>query len=199
MDNQEKSLTGEEGLAIIQRMINQAKQQYSDDSFMYLLWGWLVFIASSSHYILESIGVANPWMVWLLMPLGGIISAIYGRKKRRERPVKTYIDEFNEYLLTAFMVSLFIVLFFMQRLQLNCYPMVMMVYGVWLYISGGCLKFKPIMYGGIANWILAVAAFFVDFNMQLLLLALAVLIGYIIPGYMLRNRFKNQNDQRITN
>ena len=192
MDNAEKSLSGQEGLEIIQRMINQAKQQYSDDSFMYLLWGWLVFAASIGHYLLDSAGIIYAPMVWLLMPVGGIISAIWGHRKNKSKPVKTYIDEFNKYVLTAFLVSLCIVLFSMQRLQLNCYPMVMMVYGVWLYISGGCLKFKPIMLGGIANWILAVAAFFVDFKMQLLLLAFAVLIGYIIPGYMLRNRFKNQ-------
>lgn len=192
MENNEKNLSGEEVFAIIQRMINEAKKQYSDDSFMYLFWGWLVFVASLSNYILDSVGFGAPYIAWLLMPAGGIISAFYGHKKRKEKPVKTYIDEFNGYVLTAFLVSLCIVLFFMQHLQLNCYPMVMMVYGIWLYISGGCLKFKPLMLGGVANWILAVVSFFVGYKMQLLLLASAVLIGYIIPGYMLRNRFNNQ-------
>ena len=192
METEEKSLNGNESLQIIQQMISQAKQQYSDDSFMYLLWGWLVFIASLSHYILAYEGFEYAQMVWLLMIVGGIASAIYGRKKRKLEQVKTYIDEFAKYVLTAFMVSLFIVLFFMQHLQLNCYPMVMMVYGIWLYVSGGTLRFKPIMIGGIINWVLAIAAFYADFNTQLLLLALAVLCGYIIPGYMLRNRYKKQ-------
>ncbi len=192
METNEIPLNETDGLRIIQQMISQAKQQYSDDSFMYLLWGWLVFTASMGQYILDAAGVENAWIVWMLMPVGGIISAIYGRNKRKAQKVKTYIDEFNRYVLTAFMVSLLMVLFFMQHLQLNCYPMLMMVYGIWLYISGGSLRFKPLMIGGIANWILAVAAFYVDFEMQLLLLAIAVMVGYIIPGYMLRNRYKKQ-------
>lgn len=192
MEEEEKPLHGEEGWQIIQQMISQAKQHYSDGSFMFLLWGWLVFIASLSHYILASEGFENAPMVWLLMIVGGIVSALYKRKKRKQEQVKTYIDEFTKHVLVAFMVSLFIVLFFMQHLLLNCYPMVMMVYGIWLYVSGGTLRFKPLMIGGIINWALAVLAFYAEFNAQLLLLALAVLCGYIIPGYMLRNRYKKQ-------
>ena len=192
MKTEEGQLNEAEGLQIIQQMISQAKQHYSDDSFMYLLWGWLVFAASLGHYVLDSAGIANPEMVWLLMPIGGIVSIFYGRYKSKHEKVRTYIDEFNMYVLRAFLVSLLIVLIFMSKLQLNCYPMLMMVYGIWLYVSGGGLRFKPLMFGGIANWILAVAAFFVTFKMQLLLLALAVLVGYIIPGYMLRNRYKGQ-------
>ena len=93
-------------------------------------------------------------------------------------------------MLVAFLVSLFMVLFFQQKLQLNCYPMVMMVYGVWLYVSGGALRFKPLMIGGVINWALAIAAFFADFQIQLLLLAAAVLLGYIVPGYMLKSRYQ---------
>ena len=44
--------------------------------------------------------------------------------------------------------------------------------------------------GGICNWIIAIAAVYVEFDIQLLLLALAVLVGYIIPGHMLSNHYK---------
>ena len=94
------------------------------------------------------------------------------------------------YVLIAFLVSLFMVLFFQGMLKLNCYPMVMMVYGIWLFISGGAIKFKPLIAGGIVNWILCIVAFFVSFEIQLLLLALAVLLGYIIPGHMLKSRYQ---------
>ena len=39
------------------------------------------------------------------------------------------------------------------------------------------------------NWILAVASFFAAFDLQLLFLALAVLLGYIIPGYLFRRKY----------
>ena len=67
--------------------------------------------------------------------------------------------------------------------------MVMMVYGFWLFISGGALKFKPLIIGGVINWVLAAFSFFIGFEQQLITLALAVLLGYIIPGHMLKNKF----------
>jgi hypothetical protein len=183
-------MTEAESFNVIHQMISQAKQHYSDDSFLYLLWGWLVFAASLGHYALAASGFNAPYITWLLMPLGAIITIIYSKSKGKQQTVKTYLDDFMKYLVIAFVVSLLIVLFFMNKLQLNCYPMVMLVYGIWLFVSGGLLSFRPLMAGGFVNWALAIAAFYADFNTQLLLLAVAVLAGYIIPGYMLRMRYK---------
>ena len=102
------------------------------------------------------------------------------------------MDEFMKYVVTAFLVSMLIVLFSMQKLGPNTYPMLLLVYGIWLYISGGTIKFKPLMAGGIINWAFAVGSMFVDFKMQLLFLAMSVLLGYIIPGHLL-NRKYNQH------
>lgn len=193
MEN-EKQLTELESIAVIQRMIKTVNNDLEDDSFYFLLWGWLVFIASIGHFILMSLNYSNPSLVWLLMPLGGIISGIYGYRQNKNKKVKTYIDELMGYVLIAFLVSLFIVLFLMNKLGLNCYPLVMMVYGTWLFISGGASKFKPFIYGGIINWILCIIGFFVTFNIQLLLLAGAVLLGYIIPGHLLKSKYERSKN-----
>ncbi len=190
MKTNEPIMTEQESLQVIQQMIQSAKQEFHDKSFYYLLWGWLVFIASIGQYVLTANEFEHPELVWMLMPLGGILTAIYGRKQKNKEKVKTYFDEFNQHALVAFLASLFIVLGFMWKLQLNCYPMIMMIYGVWLYISGGALRFKPLMIGGVINWALAIGSFFVGFKIQLLLLAAAVLLGYIIPGYMLKSRYQ---------
>jgi hypothetical protein len=191
--NTEKTMNSEESILFIQRMINTAKADIEDDSFHYLLWGWLVFAACAINYFLLEISFEMNWIGWaVLMPLGGIASSIYGHKQVKKQKAQSYVHELMKYVLIAFMVSLFFVLFFMNKLGLATYPLIMITYGVWLFISGGALKFKPIIYGGIINWILAVVAIFVTFKMQLIILALAVLLGYIIPGYMLRNKYKNQ-------
>ncbi|MEP7170403.1 MAG: hypothetical protein ABI855_13615 [Bacteroidota bacterium] len=189
MEN-EKQLTESESLELIQSMIYKAKDDLEDDSFHFLLWGWLVFAASISCYILVSIEYDKPWLPWMLMPLGGVASFLYGMKQEQKRKVKTYIDEVMGYVLIAFLISLCIILFSMNRLQLNTYPMVLMIYGLWLFISGGAIKFKPLIIGGIINWLIGIISFFVTFDIQLLLLAAAVLLGYIIPGYMLKSKFQ---------
>lgn len=192
---QEKSLTGQESFDVINRMIRTAQNDIKDDSFYYLIWGWLVLIASTVNYFLMQIDYENSFLPWaILMPLGGVATGIYSYKHERKQKVRTYVDDVMKYVVIAFLVSLFIVLFSMSKLGLGTYPMVMLTYGTWLFISGGAVKFQPLIFGGIINWILGIAAFYVGFEIQLLLIAAAVLLGYIIPGYMLKAKFKKQNE-----
>ena len=190
MEN-DKIINSEQGLELIQRMIKTAQHDIEDDSFYFLLWGWAVFTACFLNFVLLKINSEYPFIGWvILMPAAGIITSMYGKSREKKMKVKSYIDSLMKYVLVSFLVSLFLVLFFMSKLQLNTYPMVMMVYGFWLFISGGALKFKPLIIGGIINWILASFSFFLDFEQQLITLAIAVLLGYIIPGYMLKYKFK---------
>ncbi len=199
MKNEKNNLTSEESLAIIRGMIESTKQDLRDNGSWFLLWGWLVFAACAIHFLLMKSGFEQPYLAWILMPVGGIISFFKGRKEEKSQRVKTHIDDFMKYVLIAFLVCLFIVLGFMFKLGLYTYPLLMMVYGMWLFISGSSIRFRPLQIGGGINWILCTVAFFTDFETQLLLLALAVLLGYIIPGHLLRNRFNKalQNGSSI--
>lgn len=187
----QKIVNGDENLQLIVRMINTAKEDIEDNSFYYLVWGWLVFTACVIHFIMIKISFQPEAIGWMiLMPLGGVMTAVYGRRQERRVKIHSYIHDIMKYVLIAFMVALLIVLFSMPKLGLATYPMIMMVYGIWLFVSGGALKFKPLIIGGIINWILAVTALFVVFQQQLIILAVAVLLGYIIPGHLLRNKYK---------
>jgi hypothetical protein len=196
MELNDEPMTGEQSLQLISEMITAAKTGIKDDGFFYLLWGWLVLVASLSQYALLFIWPSEynglPWAI--LMPLGGVVTMIASRRQKKKRKVKTFLDQFMGYALVAFLMSLFTVLFFMARLGRPelAYPLIMMVYGAWLFISGGALKFKLLMVGGIINWALAFAAMFVPFQGQLLLLALAVLLGYIIPGHLLKSGYQQE-------
>jgi hypothetical protein len=53
------------------------------------------------------------------------------------------------------------------------------------------MRFKPLMVGGICCWLLSIAASFITTIEVILLLVPAVLFGFIIPGYLLRARFKS--------
>jgi hypothetical protein len=193
----DKPLNETESLALISSMIKRTEGTLTDNGFYFLLWGWLVFVASSVQYILIRCGqpeISNyTWAI--LMPLGGIISAIHGRKDEKKKKVKTYTDEMLSYALFAFGAALFIVLIFMSingGWQL-AYPMIMMVYGMWLFMSGGILKFRPLMIGGIINFACSIAGFYSHSIELILLLSFAVLAGYIIPGHMLNAKFKREN------
>ena len=64
------------------------------------------------------------------------------------------------------------------------------LYGMPTFLSGITLRFRPLIYGGIACWLLSIIACFINYEFHLLVLALAVVIAWVIPGYILRARYK---------
>ncbi len=186
MENEEKKLTQEESLRIIHEMISAAKNDVKSDSFIFLLWGWLVFIASVTQFILEVMNIENGSMAWLLMPLGGIITAIHFFRQTKKEKVKTHVSEFLKYTWIAFGAAMAVIMFFHQWGASQILPIIMTLYGIGLFISGGALKFTPLILGGIFCWLCAIAAFQIEGIYQLLIIASAVFGGYIVPGYLLQ-------------
>jgi len=62
-----------------------------------------------------------------------------------------------------------------------------MLAGIPTFLSGIIARFSPLMVGGIAFWVCAVAAYFFP-GAGMFIAAAAVLTGYIIPGYMLKRK-----------
>jgi hypothetical protein len=191
---EENTLTEKESLALISKMIQSAKTSIRDDGIFYLLWGWAVFIAALSQFFLLQSGFGYPWIGWaILMPLCAVVVMLIGWKRDKAGPkVRTFVGDFLGHLWMAFGVSLFIVLFMGNVDQDNVYPIVIILYGIGTYVSGGALKFMPLKIGGIICWILAVATMWITFEYQLLILAAAVLLAYIIPGYLLSKRYDEE-------
>ena len=63
-----------------------------------------------------------------------------------------------------------------------------LMYGIGTFVSGKLIRFRPLVIGGILNFILAAVSIKFNFANQLLIGALAILISYIIPGHLLRIR-----------
>ncbi len=188
-------------MKIIEDMMYTARKEVKDNGAFFLLWGWLVFIAAIGQVVIHWLGLdkAYPlssnvsidmgsitWMI--LMPLGGILSIIISRKQSKTEKVKTWFDDVMKYLWIAFGAVLFIVLFAMGYLNVNLYPIVIALYGLGLFVTGGILKFRPLVIGGIICWTLAMVALFVSNENATICLALSVLIGYIVPGYILKKQ-----------
>ena len=57
-----------------------------------------------------------------------------------------------------------------------------------LFISGAVLRFRPLIWGGVSFWILALAAHFGGPVISGLAMPAAMIIGYLVPGYLLRKR-----------
>jgi uncharacterized membrane protein YhaH (DUF805 family) len=122
---------------------------------------------------------------------------VYLFRARKKRKVKTYADAIVGYVWLSFVISMFLIGFIIgfqeQTQSINiAYAVFLALYGIPTFLSGIILRFKPLITGGIGCWILAVIAAFTSPQIHLLLISAAMIVAWIIPGYLLRSRFKNQ-------
>ncbi|MGE0568841.1 MAG: hypothetical protein AB7O73_12920 [Bacteroidia bacterium] len=191
----EEILNPEESLQIINQVINRAKNRIADDGVLFIFWGWLVIVASMINYFTVKTGYDYGYLAWIiLMPLGGIYSAIYGYKQKKKSQSNSYVGMYLGYLWTAFGIALLISLIFMYPHGVKTtYFFLMLLYGIATMVSGGLLQFKPLVFGGVFSFVCAVASVFVPDLEQLLIIALAIFGSYVVPGHLLRSKYKSQN------
>jgi hypothetical protein len=193
---EEKEINLNESMHIISSMINRAQNNVSDNGFLFIFWGWLVFITAAVFYVLFKMDSPYSGLVWFTMPAGGIFTGIYAARQSKKEKVKTYIDDYLKYLWISFGVSLLITLCMFGKLQLNTYPIVIMLYAIATCVSGGMLRFTPLIVGGFLSFPICLTAFFVSFDNQVLLLCLSLLVSYIVPGHLLKAKFNSHGIKR---
>jgi len=191
---EEKEISPAESLDIIKSMIDTAKNKLADDGFLIVFWGWLVFFAALINYTGVLLQTDAAYFVWpILMPLGGIISVIYSRRRAKKGIVRTYIDSYLGYSWTAFIIAMSVTLVCMPVHGMpTTYFFLMILYGMATLISGGILNFRPLIIGSLFSFVCAVASVFLGTSEQFLCLAGSVLFSYIIPGHLLRSQYKSQ-------
>jgi hypothetical protein len=194
MDNQPETLTPEESLQIIRTMIEKAKTTVADNSFYFLLWGWLAFTAALLQYIL-AVFVKTPLngMAWNLMFIGFIVSSIRGARKQQRR-VMTYIDEGLRHIWECVVVLqiVIVVIYFKRGDWEHCYVFFILSYSIGCFLTGRLLRFAPLVWGAFASWAIAILMTYTDTPTNMLLTSAAVLVSYIVPGYLLRAKYKHQ-------
>jgi hypothetical protein len=195
MENREKQLTHTESLAIIENMIALAKNKMTDDGFHFLLWGFLVVIASLVNYYFIAVhpkAFAN--LTWIAMPLIGAPAAIiYEMMKKKER-MRGHTDAFYGYLWTGFGITIFFVIYYSVMSNISPIPFILALVGLATFVSGSIMKFKPLIFGGIWFWACSLLSAYSSPASQLLVNAAATFVGYIIPGIMLWRNYKLQDN-----
>ena len=195
----ETGLSHLEGMEIIQSMINRAKDKFSENGHLYLLWGWVVFICSVTQFVLLNYTTfENHYMVWMVCWVVVIYQTIYLVRRKKREQVRTYTDDIVGYVWLAFAVAMFLMGFLFGRVLGDQYykmvsPGFLVLYGIPTFLSGIILRFRPLVIGGIACWTLSIVCIFIPPQYQLLSLAAAMLIAWIIPGYLLRSKYKKIN------
>ena len=177
-------------------MISKTKQDISDNSIYFLVWGWITFIACAGQFILKHIlQYEQHYQVWWLVVIGIIFSIYQGIKDGKKQNAKTYVGDSIKYLWMGMGISYFVLSMILSKIGWGSavFPFFILLYGLGTFISGNILQFKPLIIGGIIAWALAIGAVYVTYDYQMLFGAAAILVSYIIPAYLLRSRNKTTN------
>ncbi len=190
-------MTGEESLKIIQQMIEVAKDEQHDRGDGWLIWGWILFSVSvlSAIFMKTGLGqyIGTAWTAALVV---GLVIYFLGHlvvKKRKELS-KTYVKDILDRIGTGFFISLFVLVAasFLTN-SISAFGYYYVLYAFWMFIYGSVLKFRPLIFGAVINWVAAISIFMIkDFFFIMIISAVAILLGYIIPGYILRAEYNKK-------
>jgi hypothetical protein len=204
MDDNEKELSQEESLMIIQQMINTAKKEQKDDGRGWIIWGWMLFVASILTVINLHYKCFNLFFFWnilgvftLIFLSVDLVKAFVIKDKAR---VKTYTKSLFDKLNAGFFIC---IMFNILAINLGVGPvkgfaLLIGLYGFWILIYGTALDFKPSVIASFITWTFGfIALFQTDFEVVMLLHAGAVLVGYIIPGHIANREFKKITGRKL--
>ncbi|MEZ5026454.1 MAG: hypothetical protein R2739_07725 [Chitinophagales bacterium] len=191
---EEKNISEQESIAIIQQMIEKSKRQLSDRSKYFFLWGFAVFICAILQYIMLKMYMKHTQIVWFLMPVTAIIHIFLYTREQKQIKVKTHISSALNGLWLGLGISFIIVSVLAANDSFNGLSIFILLYGVGTFATGKTIEFTPLVLGGIACFILSFAITFIEGAEQLLVLALAVLVSYIIPAFLLRRAYIQQKN-----
>jgi len=196
MNKENPSFSGEESLRLIEQMIGRARAAEKDSGRGWIVWGWLLFLASIIHYGLIKAGIQKENMVWQIFGVTAALLVIYQQFLRKYivRPVvkvKTYTNELVSKLGVAFFISLAILVYGNIRLGINNtglnFGYLLILYGFWMFIHGSAFRYRLLIVGAVINWAGALAIFYFKEKLGaevLLLHAFCVAMGYLVPGHI---------------
>jgi hypothetical protein len=194
---EEKELSGADSLRIIQQMIGAARDEHHEKGDGWLIWGWLLFIASVSSVVLSYLGlprfIGYVWNSTLIV--GPVIFVVIYLRKVKDDVVRTYVQNLLHKIQVGFYLSLIVIVasgFFSKDGGL-VFGYYYMLYAFWMYIHGSALRFKPLIIGAYINWVAAILMFAIDpFLYDMMISAVAVFFGYLMPGYMLKAAYRRK-------
>jgi len=190
-----------QSLNVIKKMIRVSRQKLKNDSILFIVWGWIFFINYFFlNYLTHILFITNQALrivryLRVILPVIGIVYTLYYMLQQRKR-VQTYIGSSLRYVWISLIVC-FILVNLIQNNVLHSinfelqHPIFMVLIAFAITVTGGILRYRLIIGGGIIFGILALVASYFKLHEQLLIESIAWLIAFVIPGHILYSKRKS--------
>lgn len=190
----DKEINQEESLQVIHTMIDMTKNKMNETGFHFILWGILVTLASLSQFVMIKNGVSDiSNIVWIVMSaVGAPIAIIYEYKRSKKDKTQSKFDRIYGFLWLGFGITLALNIFISLSFNVNPIAFILGIVGLATFMSGVIYRFTPLIIGALVFWLCSGICPYISHTDQLLINAIAILVGYIVPGILIWN--KNKKD-----
>lgn len=209
----EENLNPQQSIHLIEQMIKKAKGGYYATGTGPILWGCVVSVCALVTWAQIHFQFQLPFDIWMLTFIAVAPQIYISIRERKMRKVLHYEDAAMGYIWGVFGFSIFLLIFInsfifndldtahkalaaagkedLLTFRYSDYmsSFFLLLYGIPTIITGGIMKFKPMVLGGMLCWLLCVAAVFTKGDTDMLLVALAAVCAWLVPGIILRKRY----------
>ncbi|NIJ52738.1 hypothetical protein [Dyadobacter arcticus] len=183
-----KILTPEESLSLIAETISKSRDSIRENSFGFLLWGWLVSSASFASFLLQLLtNFKYHFIPFPIVGTVGIAITLVLFKRRNAENTQTYTAYFINKMWLVLGLCFILAVFINVSQGRVPFTFTLLIAGCGTLISGWVMKFRPLILGGFLLMVSAVASIYLTDEYKTLLHGIAIVPGYLIPGYLLKN------------
>jgi hypothetical protein len=194
----EDQLSEQESLKLINEMIGKAKKSYISKGTASIVWGILIIICSLLTWYEIQFKTYFGFDVWLLVFVAVIPQLYFSMQEKKSKKFVGHDEQTMTFVWTTFGICIFMLSFYNSRFNVqSASSLFMMMYGIPTFITGGVFKFKPMILGGLICWICSIISMYTKQDIDMLLMAACGLFAWLIPGLILWNRYKKQEDCNV--
>ncbi len=213
MELKDKPLTEKESLDLITEMINKAKDACHDTGISAIMWGSVIAICSLVKLAEIHFEFRLPFNIYWLTFAAVIPQIYFNMQETKRRRVKTYGDEFLDYLWFSFGICLFLMIIITSFMYSEWKPVAeeyarmkgqpspfrfyeynaalfLLLYGLPTFVTGISMKFKPMLWGGLFCWVCCLITLYTPIKIDLLLTALSAILAWLIPGIIMEKDYR---------
>ncbi len=196
---QKQELSEQESLRIISEMILKARNEFYETGVSALLWGSIITFCSMYSFASFYYPLPLTNYVWFL-PLFAIIpQIIISINESKNRKFKTHADAAMGGIWISFGIAILLVsLLYSSKFDIpSISTLFLILYGIPTFTTGFARSFMPMIIGGIICWILAIISMYVSFPASFLLTAIAAIVAWLIPGFILRRTYLTSKTKHV--
>ncbi|MFC2096738.1 hypothetical protein ACFLSI_00245 [Bacteroidota bacterium] len=200
---QEKEFSEQDSILVIKEMIQVSRKRIENNGILFIIWGWTWFIVETKGFLLDLIGETDR-LYWIFDNVGALLLTlailftvyyVFFKKKR----IKSYISNSLKFVWFSVAASVVLInlILFNQGVGNDggiLVPIIMLSIATAVVVTGGILRYKLLIFGGIVFGIGGYLYSFPDLGFEGLIGPISYLLAFIIPGHVMYYKRKRRGN-----